>query len=392
MIAASLAAALGLLGTMASAAMAESEEFIKAGNKVTVAHGESLVSLPGAEVECETAVGSGEVATATIMKLEVKYEKCKAFAKEFKELEAKVTPCGFEFDVEHTAALTKGCKVESTGCVVEVTPTKLEGEVEYVNLKEGAELETDVSAGIKEIEAKASGFACELAGVKSGKATATTSLTLDGMDATQQRYIIVAGASAMNEKTMVLKSLPSTIMTFTFPGGRVIECEKLASKGTTAFESRVVRFMGGFAYEGCKGNLISAGTKVALTEGGKMKTTNCIYWFGAGNTKVVTPWPGAAGNRPSTSENSCAFEATVEESGKACKIKFAKEQLKYGVWLTNEAGPPKTIKLKYSETNRAPFELAYTAENCPAVPKTSNAVVKGEAKFEIEGGTNTEVM
>lgn len=63
-----------------------------------------------------------------------------------------------------------------------------------------------------------------------------------------------------------------------------------------------------------------------------------------------------------------------------------------GVWLTNETGTTKTIGIKYSETNRAPFELGYRAETCPNVPAaTSNAVFKGEAKLEIEGGTATEV-
>jgi hypothetical protein len=62
------------------------------------------------------------------------------------------------------------------------------------------------------------------------------------------------------------------------------------------------------------------------------------------------------------------------------------------VWLTNEAGPPKTIKVKYSETNRAPFELGFRPENCPGVKESGGVAVKGEAKFEIEGGTATEVM
>jgi hypothetical protein len=383
----------------ASVAAAESIEFSKVGSKITAESTGAYFALSGGEVSCESGKGEGTVKSTKILTLHVTFEKCESFlGSEYKKGEASITSCGLELTNENKIALESGCKIEtSSSCVIEPSTTELLSEVDFARSEE-KETELYIGANMGGVTYKVN-KQCESAGVKAGSAEVITNLTEQGAAAQPPRSVRVENAGpGAAEKTMVLKNLASTIITMTFPtnngSAREIMCSTMKARGATPDERSNPRTIGAFAYEGCEANIFNAATFVMMNNSGRLTptNTNCVM----GMLVSSQPLGGLMSAFMRFSEGAhlgCTFEGSVTEGGNTCTIKFTGYYID-NTWIKNEAGPPRTIGVWYSYTNRRPSTREYMVTgNCGnGIAPRGDARQKGEASLSVEGGTAIEVV
>jgi hypothetical protein len=247
-------------------------------------------------------------------------------------------------------------------------------EVGYLNVKEGESPELEAAVDPTGISYVASGAACEKFGVikgKEGKLTTLAPVTIQGMAALPTRKIFVKEATALAPRKLTLENTNSHV--FTFPNAATITCGGVVFTGTATAEESIGRAFTGLSFTNCTTTILAGNPAIKFEA---VAGTGCFYNLVVfeGNLAV----PQRAGN--AIGPVGCVIRATVM----TCVVEFQGIQLSNGIRLTNVAGPPKKITVKFSE-GAALNEYSYVANaNCGTVPARGDANYKGESKLKAE--------
>jgi len=346
------------------------EAFSGVGNTVEEKGGEAVFVVPGGSVRCAHGSGSGKVGSETEAKLEVKYEECKSkFGKE-SESKATVTSCKSDYSPEGRVTLEGGCKIESLGCVIEVSSTENKGlgEVFYNDVKiEKGSLESQIDDEVTGITYSAGGF-CSLVGIKSGKEgkfDTPSPESAKGMAIQQpagERVFFVEGATVNNPVTVTSEAIGA--QKFATGGTTSIECTTATFSGTVTAVNPIELKFGTISYGGVNG----CTTDIEMVGFATMEAVKCEYQlvFGARNATqrgrfVQLNAPGGV----------CEVIGKV---GLTCEVEF-KNFLT--IEYKNNATTPKTMEYK-----RLVGRYIVTPKQCPAAVTGSFQDFEGTSKLK----------
>lgn len=373
-----LSLAICVLVASAAPALA-APEFVKVGGKITTKSEATAFLAPNASVRCGSSSGSGTVASATLLKLEVEYSSCKGIFGEGKAVEVKVSPCKLSLTLEGVVTLEGGCKAESSTCTLEpsTTENKLSEAVEYYNINtEEKSRETEIELDAAGVKYKANA-ACELVGVKSGSEG-----TLDEASVAQNvnvqpnapKFWIKTGGTS---RTIKQKNVASTEYEFIFPpGSKFIKCREASNAGdSTVFVETPFVDVGSLSFGMCRTNMFESEPSVTMT-------ANCSSTLALGARAAGESVPGAI-----LWSDPCTIEGKVS----LCVVEFTMTRLPaLGSKFKNTAGSnPKTVTVKQSGAGGPDTTLPYTANSgCTGVTeREGSAIYRGESIVSAE--TNT---
>jgi len=351
------------LGASTGCALA-TEEFSGVGNTVESKSGEVAFIVPGGVVICASSSGTGKVASGVEMKVEVKFAECKSKFGAEGGAEASVTSCKLNLTPEGKVTIEGGCKLESLGCVVEISSTENKGlsEVAYNNVKEEkGSLEADAAREVKGITYHAGGT-CSLVGIKSGKEGEFDGLSLDPvkgvaiLESEGARTFRVSGASINNPVTVTVEAAGEQV--FETGATTFIKCSTATFSTTVTNPTPDELIFETISYGGAK----ACASNIIMETPATMEAVNCRY-----KLVVIDSRVGPLGGTFYQEDPPGKICKVIGKVGATCTIEF---RGRLGIEYTNNATTPKTVKYKKRGANRYAIE----PKGCPA---TVGGIIQG---------------